>query len=429
MHVKVHLLKTKPQLFMDNIEKNQQAQHITMGAKMFIGIVFVAGVFLGGVYIGYQNRPATEKIVSVIHKEPTVNQTTDFSPFWKAWAIVNDKFAGADATSDEDRMYGAIKGMLGSFNDPYTTFFPPAENSIFEGEIAGTFDGIGIEIGEKDDILTVIAPLKDTPADRAGIESGDKIVKIDDTSTNNLSIDKAIALIRGKAGTTVNISIVREGFTAPKVFPVVREQIALPTIDTTTYPDQKVFVIHLYNFSAQSPELFRQALQEYLDSGYPNLLLDLRGNPGGYLDAAVMIGGWFIPEGKVIVKEIGKDPADIRVHTSSGPTVFPEKSKLIVLVDQGSASASEILAGALSEQGIGILAGVQTYGKGSVQEVIKLTNDTSLKITIAKWYTPKGVSISESGLTPSVSIPYPESKDAKEGEDLQLEAAVKLFTK
>ncbi len=410
---------------MDNLTP-QTPSHIKTGLKTLGGLVIAGVIFFGGVYVGYQNRPASEKITSLFHKEAPFATTTDFEPFWKAWSIANEKFVGSDKTSDQDRVYGAIKGMLASFDDPYTTFFTPSENAIFQGEIAGSFDGIGIEIGEKEGVLTVIAPLKNTPAERAGIRSGDKIIAIGDTTTSDLGIDKAIALIRGKAGTTVDLTIIREGLQGPKVFTITRESISLPTVDTETRPAQQAFIIHLYNFSANSPQLFRDALEQYVHSGYHNLVLDLRGNPGGYLDAAVTIGGWFIPEGKVIVKEIGKTPQDITTHTSTGPVLFPAKSKLVILVDKGSASASEILAGALSEQGIGVLAGEQTYGKGSVQEVIKLTRDTSLKVTVAKWYTPNGVSISESGLTPTVKIPYVESKD---GKDAQLEKALTLFTK
>jgi carboxyl-terminal processing protease len=324
-------------------------------------------------------------------------------------------------------MYGAIKGMVDSFNDPYTTFFPPAENTAFETAISGSFDGIGAEIGEKDGVLTVIAPLKGTPAERAGLKPGDKIMKIGDVVTTDLSVDKAIELIRGKAGTSVDLTILREDFTQPKVITVAREHISLSTVDTESRPDQKVFIIHLYNFSANSDRLFKSALQQYVASGYPNLIVDLRGNPGGYLDAAVQIGSWFIPEGKTIVKEIGKTPDEVTVHTSKGPVLFPSTSKLVILVNKGSASASEILAGALSEQGIGILAGEQTYGKGSVQEVVPITPDTSLKVTIAKWYTPNGVSISLKGLTPSVVL-TPSADDTK-GNDSELEAAVALFAK
>ncbi len=405
---------------------NETPTHIKIGLRTLGFVVLAAIVFFSGVYTGYANRPAADKVTSVIHKESLAATQTDFDPFWKAWSLASEKFVGTGAVSDEDRMYGAIKGMLASFNDPYTTFFTPSENNIFQGEISGSFEGIGIEIGQKDGVLTVIAPLKGTPAERAGLKSGDKIIAIGSATTNDLDIDKAVSLIRGKAGTTINLTIVREGLTEPKVYSISRENISLPTVDTETRPDKKTFIIHLYNFSAQSPQLFRQALNEYVQSGYPNLLLDLRGNPGGYLDAAVTIGGWFIPQGKTIVKEIGKSAQDEVTHVSQGPVVFPVKSKLIILVDKGSASASEILAGALSEQGIGILAGEQTFGKGSVQEVIKLTHDTALKITVARWYTPNGISISESGLTPSIKIPFTQDKD---GKDLQLEQAVDLFTK
>ena len=409
---------------------NEANAHITKGIKILVALVFVTGVFFAGVYIGYSNRPAVERVTSVVNKESPVStdaSIADFGPFWKAWAIVDDKFVGGTSkVSSSDRVYGAIKGMLSSFKDPYTTFFPPAENAIFESQIAGSFSGIGIEIGEKDGVLTVIAPLKDTPAYNAGIKSGDKIIKIDKTITNDISIDKAITLIRGKEGSVVDLTIFREGFNEPKVFTITRGKIELPTVDTETRSDSQVFIIHLYNFSANSPQLFQNAFNEYLKSGYPNLLLDLRGDPGGYLDAAVSIGGLFIPEGQTIVKEIGKTPKDVTVHTSKGPAAFPKTSKLIILVDKGSASASEILAGALSETGVGTLVGEQTFGKGSVQEVIKLTPDTSLKITVAKWYTPKGVSISDSGLTPTIKVPYVEGKV---GVDTQLDNAIVLFKK
>ncbi len=406
---------------------NEKNPHIIKGIKTLVGIVFILGVFFAGIYIGYSNLPAVKKITSIINKESSVTADADFAPFWKAWVIADSKFVGgSNKTSNNDRIYGAIKGMMSSFKDPYTTFFNPSETSIFESEISGSFIGIGVEIGQKDGILTVIAPLKDTPAYRAGIKSGDKIIKIESTITNNLSIDKAISLIRGKENTNVELTIFREGFTEPKVFSVSREKIDLPTVKTEIFEDKKVFVIHLYTFSAQSPQNFQKAFQEYLDSGYSNLLLDLRGNPGGYLDAAVSISGLFIPEGKTIVKEIGKNLNDINIHTSRGPNLFPKNSKLIILVDKGSASASEILAGALSEQGIGTLVGEKTFGKGSVQEVIKLTSDTSLKITVAKWYTPKGLSISENGLTPDIIVPHTENKSSK---DEQLENALKIFLK
>ena len=398
--------------------------HVKMGAKIAGILILLVGVFLGGISIGYANRPVVQKITGLTHMETAIIPEADFNAFWNAWQIVNEKFPGADKVSTEDKIYGAIKGMLASYKDPYTTFFTPAESKVFESQIAGAFSGVGMELGQKNGVLTVIAPLKDTPADRAGIKSGDKLVKIDNTITTDMTIDKAIDLIRGTEGTSVTLTLIRDGETEPKVITLKRATITLPTVKTIKYDTEGVFVIQLYSFSAQSPELFKNALTEYLSSGSHKLVLDMRGNPGGYLEAAATIGGWFIPEGKVIVKEIGKIPTDITVHTSKGPLLFPSTDKLIILVDGGSASAAEILAGALSEQGIGTLAGEKTFGKGSVQEVVKLTDDTSMKVTVAKWYTPHDVSISDSGLTPKLIVPYTV---AKPGVDPQLDAAVKLL--
>lgn len=404
---------------------HEDTSHLKTGKKVIIGVIFVVAAFFCGVSIGYQNRPAMAQIVDVVHKESPVASTNnaDFNTFWKAWQTIDQKFPGADKISSTDRLYGAIKGLTESFGDPYTMFFPPVESKIFESQIAGGFDGIGVEIGQKEGVLTVIAPLKDTPGEKAGIKPGDKIIKINDTETTNFSIDQAIDLIRGKAGTVVNLTIIREGLSEPKMIAVTRGHIDIPTIKVEDRAKDDVYVIHLYNFSAQSARLFRDAMLSYVASGRKNLLLDLRGNPGGYLDAAVSMANSFIPEGKVIVREIGKTPDDVSVYSSTGPVVFPATAKLLILVDKGSASASEILAGALSDQGIGMLVGEQTFGKGSVQELVKLTSDTSLKVTVAKWYTPNGVSISEKGLTPAVIIRQATSGTV----DTQLEDAIKLF--
>ncbi len=407
------------------------APHIKTALRIIGGIVMVGLIFLGGVYIGYDNRPAFAKVTNIVHQDAIASSTdsskpvtmTDFAPFWKAWELASQNYVAADKTTDQDRMYGAIKGMLAAYGDPYTTFFPPAENTQFQSQIAGSFSGVGLELGQKDNILTVIAPLKDTPADVAGIKPGDKIIKINDTDTTNISVDQATDLIRGKEGTTLTLTIVRDGLTAPKVFTLTRATIDLPTVKTEDIANKGVFVIHFYSFSAQSADLFRKAMETYLNSGEHKLLLDLRGNPGGYLDAAVQIGSEFIPQGETIVKEIGKTPTDVTIYTSTGPKIFPDGDKLIILADKGSASAAEILSGALSEQGIGTLVGEQTFGKGSVQQVIPITSDTSMKVTVAKWYTPNGISISEKGLTPKVVIPF----DPTAKTDTQLQKAIDLF--
>ncbi len=398
------------------------------GMKLLSSITMLCAAFLVGVYIGYENRPAMAKVVDLVHKEVPVTVTDvtegDFAPFWKAWHIVDQKFPGADDVAAKERVYGAIKGLLASFDDPYTTFFPPEENEIFQTQISGEFSGVGIEIGMKDGVLTVIAPLKGTPAERAGLKAGDKIIKIGDQITADFDIDKAIDLIRGEAGTAVTLTILREGDKEPLIFELTRAKITLPTVDTEARSKEGVFIISLYNFSSHSAELFRGALQEYLRSGYEKLILDLRGNPGGYLSASVDIAGWFLPEGTVVVKEIGKTSDDVTLHVSRGRKLFPDDHQLLVLVDNGSASASEILAGALSEHGVGVLAGSQTFGKGSVQEVVKITPDTSMKVTVARWYTPHGVSISENGLTPTVELAPSDAAG-----DSQLDAAVHYLSK
>lgn len=402
--------------------EEQNKKHIHIGLRTFAVALSIVGVFFLGVYVGFENRPSSQKIVGVINKEPTEGLPvgTDFEPFWKAWSLVQEKYPGADKTTNQEHVYGAIKGMLASFGDPYTTFFTPEESEMFESEIAGEFGGVGMELGQKDGILTVIAPLKDTPASKAGIMSGDKIVKIDDTLSSDIGVDKAIDMIRGEPGTTLTLTIVREGLTAPKVIPLTRAKISIPTVDTERREAEGVFVIKLYSFSAQSPSLFQNALKEFADSGYTKLVLDLRNNPGGYLDAAVSMASWFLPEGKVVVKEIGKTDKDVVLHKSKGPGIFNGKIKMVVLVNKGSASASEILAGALSEHGIATLMGEQTFGKGSVQELMRLTSDTSIKITVAKWYTPNGVSISDNGLKPKVALDPNKDDDV----DTQLQQAV-----
>jgi carboxyl-terminal processing protease len=284
-----------------------------------------------------------------------------------------------------------------------------------------------MEVGIKDKILTVIAPLKDTPAYKANIKSGDKILKIDSTVTSGLSIEKAIKLIRGKKGTTVTLTILREGNQKPQEIKIVRDTINIPTLDTELRKDG-IFVIKLYSFSATSTNLFRNAMKQFVESGSDKLLLDLRGNPGGYLDASVDMASWFLPEGKTVVTEDYGDNKTAETFRSRGYNIFNDKLKFIILIDGGSASASEILAGAMQDNGRAKLVGSQSFGKGSVQEVINVTPNTILKITVAKWLTPNGTSISEKGLTPDYPIEITQDDlDAKI--DPQLNKAVELLLK
>ncbi len=388
--------------------------------------LFIIGSVLGmGIYIGYSHRPEIEKITSVINKNPQIDTTADFTTFWKVWNTLNDKSIYAKKVSDQDRVWGAISGLASSLGDPYTVFFAPKENKAFNEEIKGSFEGIGAEIGIKDDVLTVIAPLKDTPAWKAGLKTGDKVIKIDTITTNKMTIDKAIELIHGKGGTEVTLTILRAGENKTKEISIIRDKIQIPTIDTELRKDG-IFVIKFYSFSENSANLFRDAIIKFIDSKSNKLILDLRGNPGGYLESAVNIGSWFIDEGKTILSEDTKDGAKPKIYRSHGPRLFNDKLNFIVLVDGGSASAAEILSGALREYGIATLVGEKTFGKGSVQELVKITEDTSLKVTIANWYTPNGVSISLNGLTPDVVVQF-TLKDYEAKKDPQMDKAVEIL--
>jgi carboxyl-terminal processing protease len=387
-------------------------------------VVLVLIFFLLGVDLGYHKSPAIDKVL-LANKDTQVSTTADFAPFWKVWNTINEKYPNVSKISDQDKVYGAISGLMGSLNDPYSVFFSPNEAKSFEDEIAGNFSGVGMEVGIKDKILTVIDPLKDTPAYKAGIKSGDKILKIDTTSTANMNIDDAIKLMRGDKGTTVTLAILHPDTQNALEIKIVRDIINIPTLDTEMRPDG-IFVIKLYSFDANSADLFHNAILQFAKSGSDKLLLDLRGNPGGYLDSAVDISSWFLPSGQTVVTEDYGTNQKPDVLRSKGYDIFNDKLKFVILIDGGSASASEIVAGAMQDHKRALLVGSQSYGKGSVQETEKITPDTLLKITVAKWLTPNGTWISLKGLTPDYPVTLTQ-KDADAKRDPQMDKAVQLL--
>jgi carboxyl-terminal processing protease len=399
----------------------------------------VLGSFVVGVYFGYTNRPEVMKITSVLNTDTQTlaSSTADFAPFWRAWNLINEKYVATGTSTspvtDQDKVWGATMGLVDSLGDPYSVFLPPEDRKLFEEDIRGNFGGVGIELGKKDSVLTVISALPGTPADKAGVLPGDTILKINDDITQGMSIEDAVRLIRGKPGTTVTLTFGR-GDEKLIARTLTRAIINVPTIETKLVSKGSpglpsgVFVISLYNFNANSAKLFRDALEAFSKSGTDRLILDLRGNPGGYLDAAVDMASWFLPKGTVVVRESYGADREEKVYRSTGYDVFSDQLKMIILVDKGSASASEILAGALAEHGVARLVGEQTYGKGSVQELIPVTKDTSIKLTIARWLTPKGVSISAAGLKPAVVVSRSE-KDIEANRDPALDKAIELLKK
>jgi len=390
-------------------------------------IMLVTAAFFSGFFVGSSDRQIgiNGQFSNTDILQPAM---IDFTPLWKTWNLINEKFVPATTTSivkNEDKLYGMIQGLTKSLNDPYTVFLPPEDTEIFEADISGNFEGVGMEIGIRNNVLSVISPLKGNPAEKAGIKTGDKILKIGNTVTDDMTIDKAVKLIRGKGGTAVLLTILREGEDELLEIEIIRGTIQIPTIETELRTDG-IFVIKLYNFSAISPNLFREALREFLLSGADKLILDLRGNPGGFLEAAIDIASWFLPAGKIVVTEDFGPNGKPRAHRSKGYDIFNKNLKMTILTNQGSASASEILAGALQQHNIAKLVGENTFGKGSVQELIKITAESSFKVTVAHWLTPNGKSISDGGISPDIEVKITK-EDFEAKRDPQLEEAVKLL--
>lgn len=384
-------------------------------------LFFVFGI---GFIFGQQKSISYANMIDVLNIDKKVDSNADFNPFWKVWSVLNEKSILVNDINDQEKIWGAIEGLTASINDPYTVFFPPEENKLFQEEIHGSFSGIGAEISKKDGILTIVAPLKGTPADISGLKSADKILMINEEETSDMTIDHAINKIRGPKGTEVMLTILREGDNKTHQISIKRENIDIPTIQTEIIND--VFVISLFSFSENSSNLFREAMNEYKESGLHKMIIDLRGNPGGYLDSAIEITGWFVGAGKLVaIQDFGENKKPIN-YRSRGPKLFDDNDNLIILIDKGSASASEIMAGALQEYGVAKLVGTQTFGKGSVQELVQITDNTSLKVTIGYWLTPKGRSISASGLNPDHKIEV-TLEDLKNDVDLQMEKALNLL--
>ncbi len=397
---------------------------------VIFALVFATVAFFSGLSIGTSNQTQAASLFSFFRSDASVTaeDKADLSEFWRVWDLMEEKFATASSSeqlSAEERIQGAINGLVGSYGDAYSVYLPPEDADAFGEDISGNFSGVGMEVGMRGGMVTVIAPLPDTPAEEAGVLAGDVIAAIDGNSTERMNIDEAVKRIRGEKGSEVVLTIARDGELDFLEIPIVRDTISIPTIDTEVRDG--VFIISLYSFNALAESKMQEALREFTRSGADQLVLDLRGNPGGFLQSAVNISSFFLPTGAVIVtEEFGDDRSD-RVFRSQGRVVHqftPER--MVVLIDGGSASASEIVAGALSEHGIATLVGSQTFGKGSVQELIDLSSGASLKVTVARWVTPDGTSISEGGLVPEYEIERTAAQRLAD-EDPQIEAALEIL--
>ncbi|MDP3725054.1 MAG: S41 family peptidase [Nanoarchaeota archaeon] len=417
------------------------------GWKIVSALIVAGAIFYSGLIIGKSSVPTVATGEADWAADGPLGASTTL--VWDALRIAKDKYVHINDVKEEDFLYGAIEGIIGALGDPYSTFFRPEDAKKFDEDIRGNFGGIGAEIGKKEGELIIVAPLKGNPAEAAGLKAKDKIVKIDDTFAADLSVEEAVKIIRGEIGTKVGLLIMREGWDRPRDFEIARANIVLPTLDWEMLKapgeeEANVAYIALHSFNGNASQAFNDAVFQALFRGTKGVILDLRNNSGGFLDVAVDIAGHFLERGEMVTGEKFRS-GEVRKLISRGNGSL-RNLPVVVLVNGGSASASEILAGALRDQNGAILVGEKTFGKGSVQELETLKDGSTLKISTAEWITPNGNSINKVGLAPDVEIKLEEpkapdsperSKDenpsvpTKEGtqkpKDIQKEAALKAI--
>ncbi|MDO8524030.1 MAG: S41 family peptidase [bacterium] len=387
-------------------------------AMLFCVIVAFAGYQLGfnkGEQSILKTTPAN------ISEGLGVNDKVDFSIFWEAWRRLESNYIDKQKIDYKKMVYGATEGMVKAIGDPYTTYFTPSQTESFNEELNGQYEGVGMVVGIKDEQLTVVSPFKGTPAEQAGLKAGDKILKIGDVFTKDITIEEAVKIIKGKPGTLVKLLIQRTDWPEPKEFSLKRDTIKIPTLELTK-KDGGVAVIKIYQFNKILPSEFQTAANDILNLGDKKIIIDLRDNPGGYLEVAQEIAGWFLDRDQLVVTQSQVQGEEKKQYLSQGPSTFVNYP-MVVLINEGSASASEILAGALRDNRQIKLVGAKSFGKGSVQEQIDLSDKSSLKVTIAKWFTPNGTSLDKNGLDPDFLVP----SNATSSLDAQMDKAIEMI--
>jgi carboxyl-terminal processing protease len=410
-----------------NETKNQPTKR---GWIYYIQATILLVMFFGIYQFGYQKgRDATISAQSPValenvvfkNKEKGADKAIDFSLFWNVWDLLRQKYVDTGKLDAKKLFYGAIKGMMQATGDPYTTFFDPEENKKFGEDISGNFEGIGAELGIKGGVLTVIAPLPGTPAEKAGLRSGDKIIKIDGKNAADMNIEEAVNHIRGAKETSVVLTIFREGESDTKDITIQRNVITVKSV-TLEFKENDIADIKLTKFGDDTVQGFVEAINKVKQQNSKGLVIDLRNNPGGYLNAAVDIASKLLPQNNVVVIEESGDKSQKKMYTRGGDVA--SQLETVVLINEGSASASEILAGALRDNRKNvILMGKKSFGKGSVQEFVETAQGTAAKITVARWLTPNGEQINEVGIKPEKEINL-TNDDFEKNKDPQLEAAI-----
>jgi len=393
---------------------------IWLAIASLMAISFVAGLSLSANKQDNNQQIAYSPEAQSIQNESSFN----FNLYWEVWNRLKSDYVDKNMIKDEDMFYGSLRGLASSMDDPYTIFMDPAEAREFADDLSGTFEGIGAEVGMRNDIVTVIAPLAGMPAEKAGLRSGDKIYAIDDVSTLGLSIDQAVKKIRGPKDTEVKLTVIREGEDRPLDITITRGLIVVKSVKTKLR-DDGVFVITVSNFNDDTMDLFNTAIKEVLTKNPKGIILDLRNNPGGYLDTAIGMASAWVKEGPVVVEQFGEGRR--QEYFANGNNRLGQ-FKTVILINGGSASASEIVAGALRDYHKASLVGEQSYGKGSVQSLRDLSDGSTLKVTVAKWLTPAGDFIDEKGITPEYEIKLTK-EDVDNERDPQMDKALELILK
>jgi carboxyl-terminal processing protease len=389
-----------------------------LAGAVLAGVFFVFGYTLGQEPGGLAAVLGQGQVQGTHGQAPAwMSDDVDFEMFWDVWDLVKSQYVD-QPTSDKDLFYGALEGLVWGLEDPYSTFFTPQLAEEFNQELSGKFFGIGAEIGlDEQGNIVVVAPLADTPADRAGILANDRILFIDDVDTFGMSVNEAVTKIRGDKGTTVTLTIGRAE-SEPFDVPIVRDEIRIDSVKWSVREDG-IGMVSVTVFNEDTPPLFARAVQALQDQGVEKVIIDLRNNPGGLLDAAIILAGYWVGDDVVVIEDMGEDQQEL---LGQGLPLLAD-TETVVLVNGGSASASEILAGALQDYDRATIIGEQTFGKGSVQQYHDLPDGSAVKITVARWLTPLGRSIDKEGIVPDQEVIY-SSDEAHADTDSQLQAAV-----
>lgn len=363
--------------------------------------------------------------INVSGKLPPQEQNIDFSLFWDVFEVLPEKYIDKAAVDSQKLLYGAISGMVRSLGDPYTVFLDPKQNEAIRDELSGKYEGVGIQIGfNKDKRLVVIAPLRGTPAERIGLKPQDMILKIDEKDTFDLSLPEAVDLIRGPAGSQVKLVILRNSDSESFEVEIERAKIQVKSVEVEFRDGdgQEIAVIKVSRFGETTDSEWDGIVSQVLDRKVSGVVVDMRNNPGGLLSSSVHLASEFV-RGNIVKQEFADGSVDVLKSDHSGKLL---RVPMVVLVNGGSASASEIFAGAIQDKGRGKVIGEKTFGKGTVQDVVNLGGGSGLHVTIAKWLTPDGNSISSSGIEPDVVVEVPKDFIVSEDNDPQLEKALQL---